>query len=94
MKFAQLQGALHVFGLRERAMLKEIKARYRKLVKQYHPDAGECLNQVMIRQVNDAYRVLLEYTGSYRYSFTEEEFCEQYPEERIRRQFKEDPLWG
>ncbi len=85
---------MHLFGLSERATLKEIKARYRKLVKQYHPDAGNTKNQEMIRKVNEANRILLDYVQSYRYSFTEEEFCEQHPEERIRRQFKDDPLWG
>ena len=29
-----------------------------------------------------------------RYCFSEAEFLEQNPEERMRRQFAADPLWG
>ena len=50
--------------------------------------------QETIRDINAAYRVLLDYIEEYRISFTEDEFYEQNPEERIRRQFMNDPLWG
>jgi hypothetical protein len=48
----------------------------------------------MIRKVNAAYRVLLDYIAEYRFSFAEEEFYEQNPEENLRRQFMNTPLWG
>ncbi len=94
MDYAELRAALEVFGLGERATLKEIKARHRALVKRYHPDGGETSALPAIQKVNAAYKVLLEYVGSYRFSFAEEEFLEQRPEERLRQQFAEDPLWG
>jgi DnaJ-class molecular chaperone len=94
MTFQELQASLFVFGLGERATLKEIKARHRELVKRYHPDAGEAHDPLLIRKVNEAYRVLLGYVESYRYSFAEEEFYEQDPEARLRHQFMDDPLWG
>lgn len=94
MTYEELQAALSVFGLGERATIKEIKARHRELVKRYHPDAGGEHDPEQIRKVNAAYRVLRDYVESYRFSFTEKEFYEQNPEERIRRQFMDDPLWG
>lgn len=94
MTYAELQEALMVLGLGERATLKEIKARHRELVKRHHPDTGATDDPATIRQVNAAYRVLLDYVAAYRYSFVEEEFYEQNPEERLRRQFMDDPLWG
>ena len=94
MTFAELQTSLEVFGLGERATLKEIKSRHRELVKCFHPDGGETDDPEQIRKVNAAYRVLLGYVESYRFSFSEEEFYEQTPEERLRRQFMDDPLWG
>ena len=94
MTYAELQASLVVFGLGERATLKEIKTRHRELVKQYHPDAGDAHDPEQIRKVNAAYRVLLDYVGQYRFSFAEEEFYEQNPEARLRRQFMDDPLWG
>ena len=94
MKYADLQEALRVLGLGERATLKEIKARQREMVKLHHPDTGSTGDGEMIRNVNAAHKVLLDYVSNYRFSFAVEEFCEQNPEERIRMQFAEDPLCG
>lgn len=94
MTYENLQEALRVLGLGERSSLKEIKARHRELVKRYHPDTGNVDDQETIRKVNAAYQLLLDYIAAYRFSFAEEEFYEQNPEERLRRQFMDDPLWG
>ena len=94
MTYADLQEALQVLSLRERASLKEIKERHRKLVKRYHPDTGNISDQEAIRKVNAAYKKLLDYIAEYSFSFTEEEFYEQNPDERLRRQFMDVPMWG
>lgn len=94
MTYTDLQKALQVLGLSERATLKEIKARHRELVKRHHPDTGNASDSEMIQKVNAAYRILLDYVTEYRFSFAEDEFYEQNPEERIWMQFADDPLWG
>lgn len=94
MTYAELREALLVFGLGERATLKEIRARHRELVREHHPDTGGAEDGERIRRINAARRVLLEYVESYRFSFSEDEFYEQNPEERLRRQFMADPVWG
>jgi len=94
MTYDDLQEALRVLGLGERSSLREIKTRHRELVKRHHPDTGNVGDQEAIRQVNAAYRILLDYLSEYRFSFAEEEFYEQNPEERLRRQFMDDPVWG
>lgn len=94
MTYAELREALRVFGLGERATLREIRARHRELVKRHHPDAGRYEDGEDIRRINAARKVLLEYVESYRFSFSEDEFYEQNPEERIRKQFTGDPVWG
>ncbi len=94
MTYAELRESLLVFGLGERATLREIRKRHRELVRMYHPDVGNDDEPEQIRRVNAAYRVLREYVEAYRYSFSEEEFYEQNTEERIRMQFMTDPLWG
>jgi len=94
MTYAELQEALTSFGLGERATLKQIKDRHRQLVKAHHPDHAADSDPEAIRQVNAAYRVLLAYCENYRFSFSEAEFLEQFPEERLRRQFGWDPVWG
>lgn len=93
MTFEQLQQALQVFALSERATLKEIKSRHRKLVKHHHPDHNPRHEPEDIRRINAAYQVLLDYCRGYRFSFSREEFLEQYPEERLRQQFSDDPVW-
>ena len=94
MTFVELQNALRILGLGERANLKEIKSRHRTLVKCHHPDAGNTDNPEIIREVNAAYRVLMDYVTEYRLCFAEDEFYEQNPEEHLRRQFMDDPKWG
>jgi len=94
MTYAQLQESLGVLGLGERSTLGEIKARHRELVKRHHPDICTDGDPETIRTVNAAYRIVCDYISEYRFSFAEEEFYEQNPEERIRRQFADDPLWG
>ena len=94
MTYKELNLAREVFGLGERVTLGEIKSRHRELVKLHHPDAGNADHPEQIRKVNAAYQVLLEYVTQYSFSLSESEFYEQNPEERIRRQFMDDPLWG
>ncbi len=90
----RLRSAIRIFGLGERATLEEIKTRYRELAKRHHPDGGATEDTEAIYRVIEANRVILEYVESYRYRFSEEEYLDQDPEERLRRQFMGDPLWN
>lgn len=94
MIYRELKLALEIFGLGERATLAEIKNRHRELVKRHHPDAGSTGPVDQIRKVNAAYQVICDYVSRYSFSFSEEEFYEQNPEEQMRRQFLDDELWG
>ncbi len=95
MHYADIVRALEVFGLSDRVTLREIKARHRELVRRHHPDsAGEGDDAEQIRLVNTAYGILREYAENYHFSFAEEEFYEQNPDERLRMQFADIPLWG
>jgi|LGVD01.1.fsa_nt_gb curved DNA-binding protein CbpA len=93
MNYQDIKNATQLLGFGERASLKEVKERYRELARQHHPDAGGEENEAM-QEINAAYALLLSYLADYRFSFAEEEFYEQQPEERLRRQFDDDPLWG
>ncbi len=93
MDYSELLKAKELLGLGERASLKEIKDRFRDLARQNHPDAGGEQSAAM-QEINAAYALLLAYLQDYRFSFAEEEFYEQQPEERLRQQFGDDPLWG
>lgn len=93
MRYEDLQRALDIFCLPERATLKEIKARHRALVKRCHPDTGG-IDTERIREINEAYRVLNAYCGAYQFSFSRAEFLRQNPDEWFRHQFGKDPIWG
>ncbi len=94
MTFADLQEARSILGLGEHATLREIKTRHRELVKRFHPDTGITSDSAMIRRINAAYRVVQDYITGYQFSFAEGEFYKQHPDERIRQQFVNDPIWG
>ncbi|NTV50177.1 MAG: J domain-containing protein [Geobacteraceae bacterium] len=94
MTFNELQKSLEILGLYDRVTMKQVKSRHRELVKRYHPDSGETAGGEQIQLINAAYRILSEYLESYCFSFSEEEFYSQNPEERMRLQFIDNALWG
>ena len=64
-----------LLGLRETSTLKEIKNKYKNLMKKWHPDKHKDNPEKatkMSMQINEAYEVILEYCNSYEYSFDEE----------------------
>lgn len=93
MGFEKLIEALKVFSLPEQVTLAELRKRHRQLVKEHHPDHGNS-DSDLIRQIIQAYKLLRDYCANYRYSFSLEEYLQQNPEERIQRQFYDDPIWG
>ncbi len=93
MRYENLQQALEQFSLYGKCSLEQIKLRHKQLVKEHHPDKSGSDNQ-RIREINAAYALLLEYCSHYRFTFSRDEFLRQYPEERLREQFADDPVWG
>lgn len=64
-----------LLGLRETSTIKEIKNKYKNLMKKWHPDkhkddADRATKMSM--QINEAYEVIMNYCNSYEYSFDEE----------------------
>lgn len=96
MTYADLVAALRIFGYSERDRLtaSQIRRRHRELVKAHHPDRRPGEPDEAMRRVNAAAAILKEYLDSYRVSFAEDEFYFQNPDERLRRQFTNDPVWG
>jgi hypothetical protein len=90
MTYQDFLEAVNIFQLGERADLGQIRTRHRELVKTHHPDQGEGSDPEAIRKVNGAYEILMEYCNGYQFCFSEEEFYEQTPVERLKRQFRWD----
>jgi DnaJ-class molecular chaperone len=72
---AEIDQARKLLGLGERASMAEIKIAYRQMCKQWHPDVvtDETTATRKMKDINAAYRLLLEYCESYRFSFSPEE---------------------
>jgi len=84
--------AKSLLGLRERSSLKEIKSKYKNLMKKWHPDKHkDNIDKAtkMSAQINEAYKTILEYTTNYEYPLDEESIKMQYqsPSEWMERRF-------
>jgi DnaJ-class molecular chaperone len=94
MTYEDLKKSLEILDLPDRLTIGKIRRRYRELAKETHPDRGEGSDPESFRRVHAAYRVLMEYAEMYKIDCSEREFYEQNPEERLLKQFQEDPIWG
>lgn len=80
-KFEEIDEARRLLGLGESATLKEIKSAYRALAHHHHPDKnGHATreNEEMMKKLNRAYEVLIDYCNDYQYSFKEEAVSGRY----------------
>jgi DnaJ-class molecular chaperone len=89
--FDDIDEARKLLGLDETATLKEIESAYRKLSHRYHPDkhggtVGE--SDLMMKELNRAHRLLLDYCSDYKYSFREEDIARTYPYEEYMRKWR------
>ena len=89
--FEEIDKARRLLGLGDRVTLKEIKQAYRKMAFRYHPDRkGQVGDEKddMMKQLNWAYKLLLDFVANYSYSFTEEDVAKCYPYEEHLRRFR------
>ena len=90
--FNEVEEARKLLHLGEEATLKEIKKAYRTLAHHYHPDKLEdddsAESQIM-KRLNLAYRLLLDYCNDYKYSFREEDVSRTYFYDEYIRTYKD-----
>ena len=84
--------AKSLLGLREKSSLKEIKNKYKNLMKKWHPDKHKDDVEKatkMSMQINEAYKIILDYTSNYEYPFDEESIksTHQSPSEWMKDRF-------
>jgi DnaJ-class molecular chaperone len=89
--FTEIDEARKVLGLSETATLKEIKRAYRTLAHRHHPDKDSTKkdNDDMMKALNLAYKLLMDYCDNYKYNFREEDVARTYPDEEYLRTFKD-----
>jgi len=76
--YQEFQNAIKIFDLIGLETKKDIKKRYLKLSKQYHPDKQNGSNE-KFQQINDAYKTLEYYIDNFKFQFSQDEFQTQYP---------------
>ena len=91
--FTEIDEARTVLGLSETATLKEIKSAYRTLAHRHHPDKhsdAESIEDEIMKKLNWAYKLLIDYCDNYKYSFREEDIARTYPEEEYMRNWRKN----
>lgn len=95
LNFEKIDKARKSLGLPQEATLDEVKDAYRRRAKEHHPDkqGAEKQHSQKMSQINNAYKVLMEYIEKYRFCFSEEE-VERNDPDRDTRRFSKDWLGG
>ena len=91
--FDEIDEARRLLGLGDAATLKKIRRAYGRLAHYYHPDKHDSANEEneeMMKKLNQAYKVLMDYCTNYIYSFREEEVVRTYPYEEQMRKWREN----
>ena len=78
MDYEKFEEAVDLFGILIRTSKKDLKKKYLKLSKKYHPDMPEGSDE-KFQELQEAYDLLNDYMDSFTFSFDKEEFKEQYP---------------
>ena len=84
--YDKLKEALDIMELPVLISLKDLKKKYKKLAKKYHPDISK--DEKLMSKINEAYKILEEYMTNYKFSFSKEEFEKQNPKAYYESRFK------
>ena len=76
--YDDLQKALDSLNIVSRITNEELKAKYQKLSKKYHPDMPDG-DEAKFREINEAYKIIQTYIKNYRFKLDEDEFYQQNP---------------
>lgn len=78
MDYKEFEKAVDTLGVLTKTSKKDLKKKYLKLSKRYHPDMPEGSEEKFL-ELKKSYDILLAYMDSYHYNFDENEFKEQFP---------------
>jgi len=90
--FNEIDKARRLLGLGEEVTLKQIRSTYRKMAFRHHPDrnrgADSSEHEKIMKRLNWAYKLLLQYCHDYKYSFREEDVARTYLYEEYMRKWR------
>lgn len=97
-KWEKIAKARELLNLGDSCSINELKQAFRELAKVHHPDKAtateENTDSATMQDLNDAYRILLEYCEKYPISLVRGETSELDDEDWWMNRFGNDPLWG
>ena len=76
--YEELQEAVELFDLIGLETRDDIKKKYLKLSKKFHPDTKDGSTE-KFQEITHAYEILIAYADSFKFRFTKEEFKNQHP---------------
>jgi len=76
--FKDFESALETLEIVSRFTQSDLKNRYQKLSKEYHPDMQNG-DIEKFREINEAYKLIQNYLQEYKFGVDEEEFYQQKP---------------
>lgn len=80
-----------IFGISQNATQKEIKQAYRKLIREYHPDANPSLDALeMTKRINNIYEVLSNPSKRQAYDYTLNHSFEQTHASNESKHYEQD----
>ena len=97
-KYEEITNARKILGIGELESLKNIKNKFKKLIKKYHPDVckmGKEICRKKSEEIISAYKIIMNYCDNYKFSFNKKE-VEKYlsNEEFWKKRFGNDPIWS
>jgi DnaJ-class molecular chaperone len=78
MDYKEFEKAVDTLGILTKTSRKDLKKKYLKLSKKYHPDMPEGSEEKFL-ELKKSYDILVAYMDSYQYNFDLEEYKEQFP---------------
>lgn len=76
--YEEFKKALEILDMITLTSYADLKERYLKLSKQYHPDMAEG-DAEKFKEINEAYKIIQKYMQEFRFQLNEEEFYQQNP---------------
>ncbi|MGM0519792.1 MAG: DnaJ domain-containing protein [Campylobacterota bacterium] len=78
MDYDEFEKAVDTLGILTKISREDVKKKYIKLSKKYHPDMPQG-SEEKFKQLKKSYDILCAYMDSYCYSFDKDEYKDQFP---------------
>ncbi len=97
-KYEDITKARGILDIGKTDTLKNIKDKFNKLIKVYHPDVCKEPPDICKKkseEIISAYKIIMDYCDNYKFSFEKEEVMKYLSNEEFwEMRFGDDPMWS